>query len=989
MLLLGAFPSLVQAQYIGQNFTGTNLSQVNVIPPDTMGAVGVDYFVEFLNGRYATYRKSDGAQISAISDGTFWTNAGVSLGGAGRSDPRIIYDMASQRWFACQIDVVNGNTSNNVLLAVSNTSDPTAGWKGFKIDPNSIFADFPTMGLDATGVYVGTNNFGLTGLHSFQNVSLISVPKADLLLATPTVTNRTVFATENASNRGFALQPAIDFGPAKGKAVVLAVDANGTSQFNRTDVLNSGGPGAATLSSSVNIGVSSLSNPPLARQPGDTGSDTLLSSGDDRMSGAVFEQGNTLWAAHSISLSSRCVIRWYKIDQSTNAVLQSGTISDGTHDFFYPSLAANANGDVVMGFTRSGPTATNLSAPTDYASAYAAIGSTSGGTTTFGTPIELKRGQAHYDVTFGSGRNRWGDYSATNIDPADPQEFWTIQEWASATNVWSTQMTEIILPLSGEVRWMNAANGTFATGGNWFGGASPSAASHAIFSRATDPAGSGYTVSFGAGATTDRLSVRQGQLSFNFGGNTYSAGNTSASAPSVVIGEFGGAPTLTVTNGTLSSVNAFIAPGALSKGTVVAGTGGTWNSSGSVYVGGSDSAAGGTGRLTAGSGGQINVTGTLKAWAGGTVELNDGGIAAGSFVLQGGTLLQSAASSAGFASSTTVNGGTVSVTSSLGTLQLSGPLSISAGATLNKTGTGTLAISGTQTHGIGANLMVQAGTLNFDHDAGGNLSVQANATTNFSSTLQHLGSLSIADGITASVTGGANKALMLTSGLSFGPSVTGKLDLTSNDLAIQSTSLQKAVVLSNVTSWIKKGLNLPGVGWNGPGITSSTAAAEANSATALGVMINNNGSGAPLYPTFSGLSGLDINTILVKYTWFGDSNLDGLITRTDYMMLDVGAASGGSKSGWLWGDFDYSGSINSQDYALIDNAALHGGTATTLAAEMIALHSVEFGDTYTTSMSALADGTYFNTNVPEPGMIGLIGIGAMRMLLRRRRLRHP
>ena len=33
------------------------------------------------------------------------------------------------------------------------------------------------------------------------------------------------------------------------------------------------------------------------------------------------------------------------------------------------------------------------------------------------------------------------------------------------------------------------------------------------------------------------------------------------------------------------------------------------------------------------------------------------------------------------------------------------------------------------------------------------------------------------------------------------------------------------------------------------------------------------------------------------------------------MMLDVGAAAGGGKSGWRWGDFNYDGTINGLDYA--------------------------------------------------------------------------
>jgi hypothetical protein len=48
--------------------------------------------------------------------------------------------------------------------------------------------------------------------------------------------------------------------------------------------------------------------------------------------------------------------------------------------------------------------------------------------------------------------SRWGDYSATSVDPNDPNRFWTIQMYPSGTDetlgagVWSTQITELITP---------------------------------------------------------------------------------------------------------------------------------------------------------------------------------------------------------------------------------------------------------------------------------------------------------------------------------------------------------------------------------------------------------------------------------------------------------------------------------------------------------------------------------------------------------------
>ena len=47
-------------------------------------------------------------------------------------------------------------------------------------------------------------------------------------------------------------------------------------------------------------------------------------------------------------------------------------------------------------------------------------------------PVILKAGEGAYVKTFGRGRNRWGDYSNVQVDPADDSALWTIQEYAGA-----------------------------------------------------------------------------------------------------------------------------------------------------------------------------------------------------------------------------------------------------------------------------------------------------------------------------------------------------------------------------------------------------------------------------------------------------------------------------------------------------------------------------------------------------------------------------
>ncbi|MCY2950604.1 MAG: hypothetical protein NTU53_01345 [Planctomycetota bacterium] len=116
-----------------------------------------------------------------------------------------------------------------------------------------------------------------------------------------------------------------------------------------------------------------------------------------------------------------------------------------------------------------------------------------------------------------------------------------------------------------------------------------------------------------------------------------------------------------------------------------------------------------------------------------------------------------------------------------------------------------------------------------------------------------------------------------------------------------------------------------------------------------------------LYPAWAGQS-LDANSVLVKYTWNGDTNLDGVINADDYFLIDSGFIL--QAEGWYNGDFNYDGVVNADDYFLIDSAFI--GQSGPLSAE----HS---------RMSA----------VPEPGALGLLWVCSAALMARRRRHRQP
>ena len=439
-----------QAQTIVANFGGLSLTNITTLngfglaPPDTNGAIGVNNFVEFINGGYAVYNRNGSLAAPAISDTAFWTSAGISatLLNEGLSDPRIKYDAASQRWFAAEITLGNSSLLNNsVLVAVSNTSNPLSGWKAtsYNVAGAASFNDYPTLGVDANAIYIGTNNFDTA---NYVGTSLSSIPKSSLLAALPTTAGIATFTQGTSGTLGGTPQALTNYGT--GYTGTKIIGNSNTVAFNslRVTTLNNTGAAGATLGATAAVSIAIDGQATLARQPnGSRTIDTL----DNRFSGTVYQVGNKIYAANAVNTTNQSssqtaagntVVHWLVMDATTNAILQEGTLSDGTRDLWQPSIAANANGDVVIGYNKSGLDM-NISA-------FASVGKTVGGVLSFTSHLLLKTSTVNnYNDGFTGTPDRWGDYSATMIDPTDSNTFWTVQEWASGTTTWNTQISAV------------------------------------------------------------------------------------------------------------------------------------------------------------------------------------------------------------------------------------------------------------------------------------------------------------------------------------------------------------------------------------------------------------------------------------------------------------------------------------------------------------------------------------------------------------------
>jgi hypothetical protein len=429
---------------LGANFNGSSINQSGFIPPDTMGAIGPADYVELINGRFARYGKT-GVQQEARSLDSFW-NTALAAGGGGSVqsfsfDPRVMYDRHSGRWFATAVDSLR-STASGILVGVTTGSDPSVGnWRAFRFDadPTDLrWADYPTLGINGNWVAISNNMFGVAGTTS-TSISVLTIPLSSLTGATPSLTGNKYFADTTATpsprlvdSNGFTLHPVYDYSNSSPTVGYLASRFN--SSFLQVSTI-SGAVSNPTLTGSRFVQTQTRSMGDInAPQLG--GNDNI-DAGDARFSASPVLVNGKIWGAHSFDDGGKSRTVVYRLDATTNTLEFEGTVplSNAALWSYYPSIAVNEAGAIAISFSGSDDAS--------FVSSYAIAGQVDGATVTWGTEQLLHAGVANYSRLDSAGRNRWGDYSALQVDPSDPTRFWTIQEFASATNDWQMRVTEL------------------------------------------------------------------------------------------------------------------------------------------------------------------------------------------------------------------------------------------------------------------------------------------------------------------------------------------------------------------------------------------------------------------------------------------------------------------------------------------------------------------------------------------------------------------
>jgi hypothetical protein len=188
----------------------------------------------------------------------------------------------------------------------------------------------------------------------------------------------------------------------------------------------------------------------------------------------------------------------------------------------------------------------------------------------------------------------------------------------------------------------------------------------------------------------------------------------------------------------------------------------------------------------------------------------------------------------------------------------------------------------------------------------------------------------------------------------------GKLDLKTNDMIIDYGPAV-ASPLPGIRALLVSGH--AGGAWGGNGITTTGWVGIGSQPTGLAYVeaarLFDLGPGGTA--TF-GATTVDATTVLIKYTWYGDINFDGVVNADDYARMDRSFADGVAPgaAGWFDGDFDYDGNLTTADYMRMDVS--FGVQSGALSPGFLEGREARFGAAYVSELVA---------SVPEPGVVGL------------------
>jgi subtilisin-like proprotein convertase family protein len=432
-----------------------------VLPPDTVGDVGPNHYVQMVNSNWRVWDKAGNPLTPVMSLGSLWTAAGIGApcGGSNDGDPVVLYDSFADRWMLSQFCV--DPVPSHQLMAISVTGDPTGAYYLYDfVMPNVKFNDYPHFGVWPNGYYMTNNQFNQAGT-AFQGAGYYAFDRAKMLAGNPTASY--IYFDSCPTNTGCVIGgvlPADADGlippPAGAPNPFVYFIANefgdpsdGLRIFDfHADFAN---PASSTFTERAESPVAVAAFNPLdpsgrndIEQPGTT---ARLDSIQDRILHRLqyrrFADGReSLVANHTVNVGTGTTvaahqsgIRYYELRRTGGgpyAVAEQASFAPDAANRWMGSAAMDNAGNLAVGYSASSST---LFPSIRYAGRLASD-----------PPNGLFQGEGTLHAGTGSQTStsgRWGDYSSLNVDPVDDCTFWFTQEYYASPNSAANWRTRI------------------------------------------------------------------------------------------------------------------------------------------------------------------------------------------------------------------------------------------------------------------------------------------------------------------------------------------------------------------------------------------------------------------------------------------------------------------------------------------------------------------------------------------------------------------
>jgi hypothetical protein len=439
-----------------------------VAPPDPVGAVGLNQYVEMVNLVFAVYDKQGNRLAGPTQIGNLWQGFAIPDCTDLSGDPIVIYDKHEDRWLLTQF-TTRGPTFYN-CVAISQSEDATGAYFLYAFSAGTFFPDYPKYGTWSDLYLLTSRDFGPSPGNAY-GISVYGLERDKMLSGDPTARSVHFFLDSAVTPiylMGDGLLPADidgDQEPSNGTPAPIVGTMDQGAQYGAPfDALNiyeltvdwQDQPIASlTLVSQLPVAefdsTFPCNDPNGSRtrscipQPGTTRRIDILSYRQRptwRLAYRKFDTYEAMVTNQSVQASPGMAgVRWYEIRRTNGqySIFQQGTYApnDGVHRWM-GSIAMDQQGNMALGYSVSNATAV-----------FPGIRYTG---RLSGDPAgQMTLGEA--SIIEGSGSqltrsSRWGDYTSMNVDPVDDCTFWYVNEYYTVTSLanWQTRIGSFTLP---------------------------------------------------------------------------------------------------------------------------------------------------------------------------------------------------------------------------------------------------------------------------------------------------------------------------------------------------------------------------------------------------------------------------------------------------------------------------------------------------------------------------------------------------------------